>query len=86
MRNVETESNGRRDRHDHVTMRSLHREVNIYIEDNERIMKAQEEIRHSLNILHNKVNKDSDTKQAASGRQFLALRSHRKMDDHGNDR
>ena len=44
MENAETESNGRRYRQDRVTMRSLHREVKIYRYDNERIMKAQEEI------------------------------------------
>jgi hypothetical protein len=43
-------------------MRSLHREVQRYIDDNERIMKAQEEILHILNMLHKKVNKDSGTK------------------------
>jgi hypothetical protein len=40
MGNVEIESNGRRDRQEPVTMRSLHREVQIYRDDNERIMKA----------------------------------------------
>jgi hypothetical protein len=47
MGNAETKSNGRRDRHEHVTMRiPLHREVQTYRDDNERIMKAQEEILH----------------------------------------
>jgi hypothetical protein len=41
MGNVETNSNGIRDRKEHVTMRSLHREVKRYIVDNERIMKDQ---------------------------------------------
>jgi hypothetical protein len=41
MGNVETESNGRRGVHEPVTMRSLHREVQIYREYNERIMKDQ---------------------------------------------
>jgi hypothetical protein len=40
MGNVEIESNGRRYRKEHVTMRSLHREVQRYRDDNERIMKA----------------------------------------------
>jgi hypothetical protein len=40
---VETELNGRRDRQNPVTMRSLHREVQNYREDNGRIMKALEE-------------------------------------------
>jgi hypothetical protein len=35
MGNVETESNGRRDRQEPVTMRSLQREVQSYREDNE---------------------------------------------------
>jgi hypothetical protein len=35
-------------------MRSLHREVKIYRVDNERIMKAQEKILQSLNILQRK--------------------------------
>jgi hypothetical protein len=37
-------------------------------------------------MLHNKFNKDSGTEQAASARQLSTLRSHIKMDDHGNDR
>jgi hypothetical protein len=78
MGNVETESNGRRGRQEPVTMRSLHREVQSYREDNERIMKAQEEILQSLNMLHRKVNKDSGTKQATSARQVTTSRSHSK--------
>jgi hypothetical protein len=72
MRNVETESNRRRDKQEPITMRSLLREVKTYKADNERIMKAHEEILQSLSMLHKKVNKDSG--------------SHRKMDDHGNYR
>ena len=34
MGNAETESNRRRDRQEHVTMRSLHREVQSYKDDN----------------------------------------------------
>jgi hypothetical protein len=67
-------------------MRSLHREVQSYRVDNERIIKAQEEILQSLNMLHKKVNKDSGTKKATSARQVSTSRSHRKRDDHGNDR
>jgi len=63
MGNVEIDSNGRRDRQDPVTMRSLHREVKSYRDDNERIMKAHEEILQILNMLHKHVNKDSRTKQ-----------------------
>jgi hypothetical protein len=44
MGNVETNSNERRDRQESVTMRSLNREVQSYRVDNERIIKAQEEI------------------------------------------
>jgi hypothetical protein len=40
MGNVDTESNGRRDRQEPVTMRSLQREVQSYRYDNEKIMKA----------------------------------------------
>jgi hypothetical protein len=78
MGNVETESNGRRDRRGTVTMRSLQKEVQSYRDDNERIMKAQEEILQSLNMLQKQVNKDSGTKQAASARQVSTSRSHRK--------
>jgi hypothetical protein len=51
MGNVETKSNGRRDKHEPVTMRSLEREVQIYREDNENIMKDQEEIIYIMNML-----------------------------------
>ena len=67
-------------------MRSLHREVQSYRVDNERIMKAQDEILHSLNMLHKKVNKDSGTKQATSVRQVTTSRFHSKRDDYGNDK
>ena len=67
-------------------MRSLHREVQSYMDDNERIMKAHEEILMRLNMLHKQVNKDSSTKQATSAIQVSTSRSHSKRDDHGNDR
>jgi hypothetical protein len=67
-------------------MRSLHREVQSYRVDNERIMKAQEKILQSLNMLHKQVNKDSSTKQAASARQISACSSQSKRDVHGNGR
>lgn len=86
MGNVETKSKGRRDMHEPVTMRSLHMEVKRYRDDNEIIMKVQEEILQSLNILHKNVNKDSEMKQASSARKVSASRSQRKMDEHGNDR
>jgi hypothetical protein len=44
MGNVDIDSNGRIDKQDPVTMRILEREVQIYKDDNERIMKAHEEI------------------------------------------
>jgi hypothetical protein len=69
-----------------VTMRRFHREVKRYRVDNERIMKAQEEILPSLNMLHKQVNKDSGTKQEISGKKVSTYRSHRKRDDHINDR
>jgi hypothetical protein len=43
-------------------MRSLQREVQIYRDDNENIMKVQEEILQSLNMLQKQANKDSGTK------------------------
>jgi hypothetical protein len=86
MGNAKTESNGRRDGQEPVTMRRLHREVQRYIVDNERIMKARENILQSLNMLHKQFNKDSDTKQETSARKVSASRFHSKRDDHGNDR
>ena len=86
MGNDETNSNGIRDRKGHVTMRSMHRDVKSYKVDNERIIKAQEEILQSLNMLHKQVNKYSGTKQVVSARQVSTSRSHNKRDDHGNDR
>jgi hypothetical protein len=56
------ESNGRRDRQEPVTMRSLQREVQSYRDDNEKIMKDQEEILQSLNMLQKQVNKYSGHK------------------------
>jgi methyl coenzyme M reductase gamma subunit len=86
MENVETESNGRRGMQEYVTMRSLHREVQIYREDNERIMNDLEEILQSINILHKQVNKNSGTKQEVNARQVTNSRSHSRRDDHVNDR
>jgi hypothetical protein len=43
-------------------MRILHREVQSYREDNENIMKDQEEIIQILNMLHKKVKKYSGAK------------------------
>jgi hypothetical protein len=51
MENDETGSNGRRDRHNLVTTRSTRKEVQRYRLDNERIMKAHEEMLHILNML-----------------------------------
>jgi len=44
-----------------VTMRSLHREVHRYRDDNDGIMKDEEDILYRLNMFHNQVNKDSGT-------------------------
>jgi hypothetical protein len=62
MGNTDTNSNGRRDMHELVTMRILQREVKIYRVDNENIMNSQEEILQRLNMLQKKDNKDSGTK------------------------
>jgi hypothetical protein len=86
MGNVETESNGRRDRRGSCNYENPAKRSASYRDDNERIMKAQEEILQSLNMLQNQVNKDSGTKQESSARQVSTSRSHRKRDDHGNDR
>jgi hypothetical protein len=49
-------------------MRSLQREVQIYRDDNQNIMKYQEEILKILNMIQKQVNKHSSTKQEASER------------------
>jgi hypothetical protein len=67
-----------------ATMRSLHRGVQSYRDDNERIKKAWEEILQNLNMLHKQVNKDSSTKQATSARQVATFISQSKRDDHEN--
>jgi hypothetical protein len=86
MGNVKTDSNGRRYMQEPVTIRSLHREVKSYRDNNERIMKAQEEIIQSLNMLHKQVNKYFVTNQEASSIQVTTSRLQSKRDDHGNDR
>jgi len=86
MENAETESNGRRDKKNLVTMRILQREVQRYKANNEKIMKSQEDILQSLNIFHRQLNKDSSTKQASSARQVITSRSHNRRDEHENDR
>ena len=86
MGNVETKSNGRRDRQGTVTMRSLQKEVQSYRVDNETIMKAQEEILQILNMLHKQVNNDFITKQEDNTRQGTTSISNGKMDDQENER
>jgi hypothetical protein len=86
MGNVETESNERRDMKEPVTMRSLQKEVQSYKANNEKIMKAQEEILQSLNMLQKQVNKDSGTRQEARSKQGEVPRSHDRRDDHGGSR
>jgi hypothetical protein len=67
-------------------MRSLDREVKIYRDDNEKIMKAQEEILQRLNMLQKKDKKDFGTKPEASARNVTTSKSHSRRDGHGNDR
>jgi hypothetical protein len=50
------------------------------------IMKSQEQILQSLNMLQRQANKQSGTKQAISARQVKTSRSHSKRDEHGNGR
>jgi hypothetical protein len=57
MGNVETKSNGRRGMIEPVSMRILQSKVQSYRDDSENIMKYQEEILQSLNMLQNQVNK-----------------------------
>jgi hypothetical protein len=64
----------------------MQREVQSYREDNEKIMKSQEEILWSLNMLHRQANKDSGTKQVDSARHVTTSKSHSRRDEHGNDR
>jgi hypothetical protein len=49
-------------------------------------MKSQEEILQSPNMLQRQANKESGTKKEASSRQVTKSRSHRRRDDHGNER
>jgi hypothetical protein len=65
------------------TMRILHKEVKMYIEYNERMIRSQEEILESLNMLQIQVNEDFGTKQATNVRQVADSRSHDKRNDHG---
>jgi hypothetical protein len=69
MGNVETSSNGRRERKEHVTMRSLQRKLQSYRGDNGKIMKAREEILQCMNMLQKQANKKSNTKHATNVRQ-----------------
>jgi hypothetical protein len=86
MGNAETESNGRRNMQEPVTMRSLQKEVQSYRADNERIVKDQEEIIKILNMLQKQVNKDSCTRQEVGAKQVEVSRSHDRRDDHGGSR
>lgn len=63
-------------------MRILHIEVQIYRVDNKNIMKYQEEILHSLNMIQQQVNKYSVTKKETSAMQVKTLRSHNRRDEH----
>ena len=86
MGNAETESNGRRDRWEYVSMRRLQREVQSYRVDNERIMEVQEDILQIRNMLQKQVNKDSSTNYKSSVRKVEVSRSHDRRDDHGGSR
>jgi hypothetical protein len=57
-----------------------------YRADNERMMKAQEEIIQSLNFPQKQVNKYSGTRKEASARKVGVSRSHDRRDDHGGYR
>lgn len=69
-----------------LRLRSLEKEVQSYKADNERMMKAQEELLQILNMLQRQVNKGSGTKQATNARQVVASKSHDRRDDHGESR
>lgn len=69
-----------------LRLRSLEKEVQSYRADNERMMKAQEELLQILNMLQRQVNKGSGTKQATNARQVVASKSHDRRDDHGESR
>jgi hypothetical protein len=86
MGNVEMEYNGRRDKHEPATMRSLQREVQRYRSDNENIMKAREEILQRLNFFHKQVEKYYGTIKEASARKVEVSGLHDRMDDHGGFR
>jgi len=62
------------------------REVQIYRDNNEKIIKSQENILQILNMLQKQDNKDSSTKQEASSRHVTACKSHSIRDEHGNDK
>lgn len=88
MGNVETESSGHRDRVEPValveTMQSLHKEVPSYRVYNERMIRVQEEMLQSLNMMQKQVNKNSGTKQASGARQATTSKSHdRRIDNVG---
>jgi hypothetical protein len=51
MGNADIESNGRRDRREPITMRSMQREMQNYRANNENNMKSHEEILQILNML-----------------------------------
>lgn len=63
------------------TMRSLQKEVKRYQADTKRIMKAQEMILQSLNMLQNQVKKYSGTKKASSVGHATTSTSYERRDD-----
>jgi hypothetical protein len=82
--NAETESNGHKGRGEQETLietvRSLKIEVQSYKEDNERLMREQNQINsqvmQSLNQLQRKTKRGSNSKQEEEGRY------HERRDDH----
>jgi len=64
----------------------LQKEVQSYRADNERIMKSQEEILQSMNMLQKQVNTYSGTRKEATSNQVEVSRSHDRRDDHGGSR
>jgi hypothetical protein len=55
------------------------------MDDNEKMMKAHEEILQSLNMLHKEANKDSGSRQVASAIQVTTYISHSRKDYKENE-
>jgi hypothetical protein len=57
-----------------------------YRVDNERMMRVQEELLQTMNMLQRQVNRNSGTKQSANARQAEASRYHDRRDDNRKSR